>query len=363
MKKKSYFQTIIVFAIVLLIIIVFLQKATSISFVYAENDSTGGLVPCNNKCTLCHLLIGMQNIFKYLMGLLLVATMFFVVLNGVLMMASAGSKKIIGQVKTAFSYCLKGFLLFLVCWVIVTAILKTLGYKQLANWWQFECDTTQTKPPPVPVFKDKPRISQKESKSTDSEKEEKKKSCKDVGGICRVWNTSTEGQTKCEGEEQPQEYKCENSGEVCCVKAGKGCQGIVSNIMAMEGWKYTKAEDKHKRFLEGFGDCSSTTSRAYTRAGCRDPGQTTQQIAANASVFSGDTSSLKAGDALVWNNGKNGHVGICLDDGCTKIMGANSRSGIRPSAGGARSIMNQAAKNKAQIKVIRASDFCPPENC
>lgn len=213
--KKSHFKSVIVFAIVLLTIIIFLQSAFLGSTVHADDDSTGGLVPCNNKCTLCHILVGLQNIFKYLMGLLFVATMFFVTLNGALMMVSAGSQKLLGQVKTALNYCLKGFLLFLICWVIVTGIMRTLGYKQLANWWEFDCDTTQVEPPPAPPTPPTPTPTERK--------------CKDIGGICRIWNTSMEGQTKCEEGEQPQgQYKCENSGEVCCTKIGeKGiCGGI-----------------------------------------------------------------------------------------------------------------------------------------
>lgn len=145
--KKSYFQSAAVFALVLLIIIFFLQGAFFDSIVHADDDSTGGLVPCNNKCTLCHLLVGMQNIFKYLTGLLFVATMFFVTFTGALYMVSAGSKNLLEQARKSLSYCWKGFLLFLICWVIITGILKTLGYKQLDNWWEFECDTTQTEGP------------------------------------------------------------------------------------------------------------------------------------------------------------------------------------------------------------------------
>ena len=245
MKKKSHFQNAVVFAIVLLTIIIFLQGAFLGSIAFADDDSTGGLVPCNNKCTLCHILVGMQNIFKYFMGLLFVATMFFVTLNGALMMVSAGSQKLLGQVKTALGYCLKGFLLFLICWVIVTGIMRTLGYKQLANWWEFSCDTTQTEGP-APTTPTTPS------------------------------------------------------------PTGTGCEAIVVNIKAMEGWQYTseKNGNVHLRWTDGYGDCSSTTSRAYTRAGCRNPGGSTSDMYANASAFSGDTSSLKAGDALVWNNGK-----------------------------------------------------------
>ncbi len=189
MKKLSHFQKSIIFLIVLLTIIVFLQSLLTDQYVFADDDSTGGLVPCNNKCTLCHILVGLQNIFMYLMGLLFVATMFFVTLNGALLMVSAGSKKIVGQVKTALGLCLKGFSLFLICWVIVTAVMKTLGYKQLANWWEFECDTTQVESPPTPA--------KEKGKPT-----------------------------------------------------GKGCEGVVTNAEQMEGWIYSQARRNQQGYSD-----------------------------------------------------------------------------------------------------------------
>lgn len=239
MKKSSNFQPVITFTIVLLTIIIFLQGAVPFSPVYADDDSTGGLVPCNNKCTLCHILIGMQNIFQYLMGLLFVATMFFVTLNGALMMVSAGSQKIIGQVKTALGYCWKGFLLFLICWVIITAILKTLGYRQLDNWWQFECDTTQTEGPAP---------------------------------------TKTDDKEKGRGE-----------------FTGKGCRGIVANAEQMEGWTYSQPN----RNQNGYSDCSSLVRRTYEAAGCTSPGNTTADMYPKATEI-GDRSSLRAGDAIIY---------------------------------------------------------------
>ena len=72
---------------------------------------------------------------------------------------------------------------------------------------------------------------------------------------------------------------------------------------------------------------------------------------ANASQFTGAV-NLKAGDVLV----RNGHVGICLVDGCAQIMGASTAGGIHPSSG-------SSMINNPSVRVIKASDYCPASSC
>ncbi|OGI27176.1 MAG: hypothetical protein A2359_01425 [Candidatus Moranbacteria bacterium RIFOXYB1_FULL_43_19] len=322
MKQKSHFKSVIVFAIVLLTIIIFLPGA----IVHADDDSTGGLVPCNNKCTLCHILVGLQNIFKYLMGLLFVATMFFVTLNGALMMVSAGSKKILEQVKTALNYCLKGFLLFLICWVIITGIMRTLGYKQLNNWWEFECDTTQVEPPVQPP--------------TPSPAERK---CADMGGICRIWNTSMEGQSKCEEEEQPWgQYKCENSGEVCCVKktswdcadAAAAAQKVIKTYMDTQvGLKY--GGDVH---------CWSTTNAAYTLSGLPGIGNLKWE------PWDGNEDSIKPGDVMQTSK----HTFLVLYNGATSSAPPNGYIGVNRD--GLNYNIKRAKREGTPLRIIHIAD-------
>ena len=123
---------------------------------------------------------------------------------------------------------------------------------------------------------------------------------------------------------------------------GVGCAGVVSNINSMAGSAY----------VPGSNDCSSTTSRAYTNAGCQNPGGTTSEMYSNAVAYSGNPSTLKAGDALVWNNGSEGHVGICLTNGCDQIMGASSAKGIHPSSG-------SSMYSNPNVRVIQAAQYCP----
>jgi len=344
MKKASYFQSIIIFAIVLLTIVCFLQsgffaEAVTESSAPAGNpqthepasgdDSTGGLVPCNNKCTLCHFLIGLQNIFKYLMGLLFVATMFFVTVNGTLMMVSLGSKKIVGQVKTALGLCLKGFLLFFICWVIITGILKTLGYKQIGNWWQFECDTTQAEPPPAPPTPPAPTPTEKK--------------CNSIGGICRIWHPTMEGQTKCEDGEQPREdYKCPNSGEICCTEKINGecadvaamTQKVINNYMTTQfGLPYG-----------GNVHCWSTTNAAYTLSGLPSIGNLRWK------PWDGDRSSIQPGDVMQTSR----HTFLVLYNGATSSAIPGGLIGVNPD--GLTYNIKRAQREGTPLRIIHIAD-------
>jgi len=272
-------------------------------------DDPGGIVPCGKDagCTLCHLVIGFERIFKYLSEILFTTTMVFIVVAGVLYMVSSGNTSLMDWAKKAITLSLSGFVLFLCSWLLVGGVLAALGYKQVGSWWTFDCDTSQTTGP------------------------------------------TSSGSGSGSG-----------SGSSSSSGSGTGCEAVVNNIKAMDGWTYTR--DQKLRMQDGYGDCSSTTEIAYTRAGCRDPGGSTSAMYGNASSLS-DPGSLKAGDALVWNNGSEGHVGICLNDGCSQIMGASRKNGIRPSGGGYNSINNQAKKNGSTLKVIKASDYCPSSGC
>jgi hypothetical protein len=108
------------------------------------------LVPCgigegNADCTLCHLVIGFQNIYTYLLELLFVATTVTIVAAGIVYMVSSGSKALVEKAKSILVYALTAIILALTAWLIINATLNALGYKNAGNWWTFTCDTTQTK--------------------------------------------------------------------------------------------------------------------------------------------------------------------------------------------------------------------------
>jgi len=115
----------------------------------AKAEEQKPLVPCSTSvdstpCTLCHLVVGFENIYKkFFLPLLFIAVIFFIVVAGVIYMVSSGNKALMDWAKKALTYSLTAFILFLCSWLIVNAILTALGYNK-GTWWTFECDTAQT---------------------------------------------------------------------------------------------------------------------------------------------------------------------------------------------------------------------------
>ena len=304
MNKKNK-NKIILKTIFLACLLIFSVSIISSAFAQQTPQNPSSLVPCGLNgaadCTLCHLVIGFNNIYNYLLWYVLFpATIVVIVIAGIMYMVSSGSKGMIDRAKSALTYALTAMILALLAWLIVNAVLNALGYNKSGSWWTFSCDTTQTQGP--------------------------------TGG------TGSNGSTL------PPNSNNTGTGNT----GGTGCAAVVNNINSMNGWAYTQGSD---RMSNGYGDCSSTTERAYTNAGCKDPGGSSAAMYANASSFT-DASTLKAGDALV----RNGHVGICLTDGCAQIMGASTANGIHPSSG-------SSMINTPGVRVIKVSDYCPASSC
>lgn len=127
------------------------SSGTSTTSTTSGSENTGGLVPCNNKCTLCHLIIGFEGIFKWLRDILFVVSILFITLSGVIYMVSSGNKGLMDFAKKAISFSLMGFALFLLSWLIVASILTALGYNQAGSWSTFTCDTQQSSGPSLPT--------------------------------------------------------------------------------------------------------------------------------------------------------------------------------------------------------------------
>jgi hypothetical protein len=119
------------------------QPATSPS-TPASSENTGGLVPCKNNCTLCHLIVGFHNIFTFLLGLLITATLLAITGAGVFYMVSTGNKGMMDTAKQALTYALTAFALGLGSWLVVTMILTAFGFNNAGSWWTFTCDATQS---------------------------------------------------------------------------------------------------------------------------------------------------------------------------------------------------------------------------
>lgn len=247
----------------------FLSCLIIFSFSIVSSVFAQALVPCGldgtANCTLCHLVIGFQNIYNYLLSILLVATTVVIVIAGVMYMVSSGNKEIIEKAKSAFLYALTAIILALTAWLIINTTLHALGYKNVGNWWTFTCDTTQSLPQ----------------------------------------TTGTSGAT------------LPGSSNL----TGTGCAGVVQNALSMVGYSYSQSN----RMGASSADCSSVAYRAYSAAGCSLPNGSSEDYLSIGKNFSASQqTSLNAGDLLVYS----GHVATCLNDGCTQVIGANSAKGI-----------------------------------
>lgn len=115
-------------------------------------SASAQLVPCGLNgaadCTLCHLVLGFKNIYDYLLYIVLLpATILVIVIAGIMYMVSSGNKGMIDKAKSALTYAITAMVLALVAWLIINATLNALGFKNAGNWYNFTCDTEQTKGP------------------------------------------------------------------------------------------------------------------------------------------------------------------------------------------------------------------------
>ena len=111
-------------------------------YYFSRSSCAGGLVPCTNDCNLCYLLVGISNIFQWLMGTLLtVSFLLLIVIAGLLYIVSGAFPKALTFSKQVFTGALKGLALALIAWLIINGIMNIVGYKHPTGgkWWQFQC--------------------------------------------------------------------------------------------------------------------------------------------------------------------------------------------------------------------------------
>lgn len=123
-----------------------LQGQTALQNLNSGPENPGGLVPCKNNCTLCHIVIGFQNIFNFFLGLLFIATMLIITVAGVFYMISGGNKGMMDKAKQGLTLSLTAFGIGMGSWLIINLIMNIMGYQHPigGSWWQFTCDTVQT---------------------------------------------------------------------------------------------------------------------------------------------------------------------------------------------------------------------------
>jgi hypothetical protein len=276
----------------------------------ARTGSTGGLVPCTDDCTLCHLVLGFKNIYDYLLSLLLVATTLVIVVAGVMYMVSSGAKGMIEKAKSAFTYALTAMILGLLAWLIINTVLNALGYNKSGSWWTFTCDTTQTQGPTG-----------------------------GTGGGTLPETTGTGGKT----------------GYPSGGNASATAQDVIKNYMAMDGKTYGAPFPPNAK-LAGTGEgmnCGSTCREAWMEAGLPDFWNLQKQR------WDGDPNSLKPGDICLFDKSATGidHAFMILDqNGMTTAAGGSSNT-IRTSANGLDYNISKLNGNSQGLYVFHIADY------
>ena len=114
-------------------------------------DSTTGLVPCGNdstyanRCTLCHLIVGIDNIIKWGRDILVVVALVAIVAGAIMYIVSAGNNTAMEAAKNVIKQALWGVVIVLGAWVIVNTILwliasqSNLGFSDISSWNNFQC--------------------------------------------------------------------------------------------------------------------------------------------------------------------------------------------------------------------------------
>jgi hypothetical protein len=124
------------------------------------------LVPCGRAyecngdngtqpCTLCHLLVLLNNIYNLLLSLLIIVALLMITIGGVMYIISAGNPNLRSIAKKILVRTLTGFAIFLLSWLIVytTLVFISANQSQLgtgANWWEFTCSTAVSAPSALP---------------------------------------------------------------------------------------------------------------------------------------------------------------------------------------------------------------------
>lgn len=104
-----------------------------------------GLVPCGGSgespCTLCHLIEGFSRVTNYLTKLLVSVTLAGLFFSGVMYMISAGDSGMMETAKSFATASIKGFVIVLCAWLIVTLTLWIIGADFVnilkSNWYSF----------------------------------------------------------------------------------------------------------------------------------------------------------------------------------------------------------------------------------
>jgi hypothetical protein len=116
---------------------------------------SGTIVPCGfhnddpaktQMCTLCHLIVGIKNLFDYATKIILFVGLVALVAAGIIYIVSSGNEAMMNMAKGFIKNVLTGAAVVLLAWLIVNTIILKFGVNMnimpSGSWWEFSCNTT-----------------------------------------------------------------------------------------------------------------------------------------------------------------------------------------------------------------------------
>jgi hypothetical protein len=120
-----------------------------ISIFLAPVAAQAGLVPCGgegqDRCTLCHLVVGIQGLLDYGRKIMTYVALAMIGVGGIMYTVSAGNEALMTQAKGLLGKVLVGFVIILGAWIIVNYSLillsanGNLGVQNAGSWSEFKC--------------------------------------------------------------------------------------------------------------------------------------------------------------------------------------------------------------------------------
>jgi hypothetical protein len=332
-----------------------------------------GIVPCGHStpCTLCHLIVGIHNLVDWGLKLLVVAALAAITIAGVMYVVSAGSDTMMTTAKNFVRSSVTGFAFVLGAWLIVSVTMWLISTKAdlgigKAGWHNgsitYDCSTQSsalTGSNATAMTKEGCEKWCDDAQGNTEWTASCKQGCANVGAAPIPGTTPTQAdcQKYCNGLPDGPDTDVAGCTSECMATiqkslSGSGC-GVITAGQSMSGWTYSQSN----RNSTGYVDCSSFASRAFTSAGCNNPGSNTSEMYQNGQSIQGQ-SSLKAGDIIVYRNntGSSGHAAICQNDGCTLIMAASQSRGMVVTQDSSF-MFNSSSHQPA--KVLTTAQYCP----
>lgn len=114
---------------------------------------TGGLVPCgrliddtdtkeideSKPCDMCAMFYMLKKILNFMTEVTFALAILILVISGLLYAFSVGDSGKIEKAKTAIYYVLIGLAIMFTAWIVISSLLKGLGYSNITKWNQVDC--------------------------------------------------------------------------------------------------------------------------------------------------------------------------------------------------------------------------------